>query len=174
MTHLTGADVISTSVEYRDQFLERITELLAGATFDTSVPLDDAVDRVMRAAPIDHPYNDDIGPFFTPARAARELNVSRQAISDRMRRGTLIVCETEEGDKVLPTFQFKNQASIAPLIKSARILAHAPVDGWAIATWLSVPQPDLGDLSVRQWVDRGKDTGLVDTLAKQTAAVWSK
>lgn len=161
-------------LDYRDQFLEQVTRSLNNATFDTSVPLEDAVFRVLQAAPIKHPYDEDFGPFFTPARAAKEMGISRQAVHDRIKRGTLIVCETAEGDKVLPTFQFQDNESIKPLIQIARTLARGCADGWAISTWLSIPQPDLDGLSVRDWVTNGHDLDVVKKLARHTVSVWNQ
>ena len=68
------------------------------------------------------------------------LGISRQALFDRVRRGTVLGCRTSDGHLVYPSLQFGRNGQVRPGVQEAvGILTRAGVDGWTIGTWLTTP-----------------------------------
>lgn len=84
------------------------------------------------------------GPTYS-TRLVRELfKSSKQAVNDRVRRGTLLALKTEGGDVVYPAFQFgpdgQPLAGIAEVIGALRDAVETP---YTIAAWLVSPEAEL-------------------------------
>lgn len=87
-----------------------------------------------------HPFDGELGPFYDTAGLSRWWDVSRQALADRVRRGTLLACRTADGHLVYPSFQFARDGSVRPGIAEAvAVFARHGVDGWTAAVWLTTP-----------------------------------
>ena len=66
------------------------------------------------------------------------LGVTRQALADRERRGTLLACRTADGHLVYPVLQFGRNGQVRPgVVDAVGILKRAGADGWAIGAWLT-------------------------------------
>jgi hypothetical protein len=130
--------------------------------------------RMLAAVPRAHVYDETIGPFHTSEGVRTLLGVSRQAVHDRVRRGTLLQVRTSDGVLLYPAFQFDGADVPARLRSALTAFRDAPVDGWAIASWFSVPAEELDDLTPRQWLaDPDRDPAPVHQLAADAAASWS-
>ena len=64
--------------------------------------LDDLAARMVAALPSVHPWDTAIGPFYDTAGLMLWLGVTRQALADRERRGTLLACRTARRPPPLP------------------------------------------------------------------------
>jgi hypothetical protein len=148
---------------------------LASAGVDLST-LGDPEELAARAAAViplpPHAYDLALGPFYDTTGLTRWLDISRQALADRVRRGSVLACRTEDGHLVYPAFQFGRDGSVRPgLIDVLR--AFAGHDGWAVAAWLTAPVDALDGHSALDWLALGRDAAVVVRLARADAAGWA-
>lgn len=131
--------------------------------------------RMIAAVPRDHGYDDLVGPFLTTDAVRRTLGgVSRQAVHDRSERRTLLRVQTSDGMNLYPSFQFVGGEVPARIRTAISAFRDVPVDGWAIATWFSIPSDGLDGLTPRAWLaDPERGAGVVHGLARQAAHQWS-
>ncbi len=108
-------------------------------------------DRMVATLPVAaHPFDVELGPFYDTTGLSRWWGVSRQALADRVRRGTLLACRTADGHLVYPAFQFARDGAVRPGIAEAvAVFARQGVDGWTAAVWLTTASPAFdGDSAV--------------------------
>jgi hypothetical protein len=121
-------------------------------------------------------WDDLLGPFFSTSKIARLLgNVSRQAITDRRRRRTLLGLRTADGAIVYPIFQFNEHNEVLPgLALILQCFDPEVVDDWTVSGWLVAPQKALGRASVIQWLASGRSVETVVHLARAQAARYAQ
>jgi len=74
---------------------ERADELARqGRSLRSLGDLGELAARMVAVLPSVHPYDTAIGPFYDTGGLSQWLGVSRQALADRVRRGTLLACRT--------------------------------------------------------------------------------
>ena len=175
----TGTDPATLRDALVARIAERVGERLdalaaAGVPLSSLGAPDDLAERAAAALPAArHPY-DGYGPFYDTTGLTKWLGVSRQALADRVRRGSLLACRTGEGHLVYPAWQFGRDGSLrdglAPVLR-----AFAGVDGWAVAAWLTTPAPALRDMSALDWlVVAGDDRAAVVALAARTRSAGGR
>lgn len=140
--------------------------------------LDELAARMVAALPSVHPYDTSFGPFYDTAGLAQWLGVSRQALADRVRRGTLLACRTAEGHLLYPLLQFGRGGEVRPgVVDAVGILARAGADGWTIASWLTTPTEVFdGQSAVDHLVlhrSRASAVQLVVAAAEADASRWA-
>ena len=145
MGRTTETAVTATTVEaltdaVRQRVEVRVRELLAqGRTLDLD-DVEELAERMVAALPTVHPLDQPLAPFYDTAGLVAWLGVSRQALFDRVRRGTVLACRTADGHLVYPSLQFGRNGQVRPgLIDAVGIFTRAGVDGWTIGTWLTTP-----------------------------------
>lgn len=111
-----------------------------------------------------------LGPAY-PTRLVRELfKSSKQAVSDRVRRGTLLALPTEGGELVYPAFQFGTDGQplpgIAEVIGALKDAVETP---YTIATWLVSPEAELDGSAPIEQLRLGRSE-LVSEVARHYAA----
>jgi len=152
----------------------RLDELVAaGVPLESLGSPDQVADQLAAALPAArHAYDLELGPFYDTAGLTRWLAVSRQALADRVRRGSLLACRTQDGHLVYPAFQFDGSGAIrtglAPVLKI--FTGH---DGWLVATWLVTATDALDGSSAIDWLALGRDRVTVATLARADAGGWA-
>jgi len=122
-----------------------------------------------------HQYSDQMGSFYDTASVMRLLGgVSRQAISERAKNRTILRVTTADNKYLYPAFQFANR-EVRPELREVFILFRAaPVDGWAIAEWLTSPAASLGGKTPKQVLDADpENVTTILPLAAETANRWS-
>lgn len=131
--------------------------------------------RMLATVPRAHDYDELVGPFYGVEALRTLLGSSRQAIHDRVTRGTLLQVRTSDGVNLYPTFQFDEAGEVpAPVRRAIQALRRSGADGWTIAAWFSTPAQALGGLSPRDWLlDTERDARTLLSLAEQTAALWA-
>ena len=131
--------------------------------------------RMLAAVPRAHTYDAVVGPFYDIEGVRRLLGgASRQAVHDRVKRGTLLQVRTSDNVLLYPAFQFDGTDVSPRLRRVLSVLRLAPVDGWTIATWFSVPAADLNGSSPRQWLARASaPLEPVEHLATDAVRRWS-
>ena len=105
-------------------------------------------ERMVAALPAQHPYDEPLGPFYDTTGLVSWLGVSRQAVSDRVRRGTLLACRTQDGHLVYPAWQFARDGAVRPgVVDAVGEFARHGADGWSTALWLTTPSDVFGGQS---------------------------
>lgn len=125
-----------------------------------------------------HPFDVELGPFYDTTGLSRWWGVSRQALADRVRRGTLLACRTADGHLVYPAFQFARDGAVRPGIAEAvAVLTRAGADGWTTAVWLTTPSSAFdGESAVDHLVVHRASAGSVSRVVRQAtadAAAWA-
>ena len=93
-------------------------------------------------------WSEHLGPLYdTEGVQALLGGVSKQAVSDRVRRHRLIALRTGSGRMVYPAFQFERQAVITGLGEVLSLIAPNDEEMWLAASWFVTPDPALGDIS---------------------------
>jgi|GraSoiStandDraft_4_1057263.scaffolds.fasta_scaffold48878_2 hypothetical protein len=141
--------------------------------------LDELAGRMVAALPSVHPWDTAIGPFYDTAGLMQWLGVSRQALADRERRGTLLACRTSDGHLVYPVLQFGRNGQVRPgVVDAVGIFKRAGADGWAIGTWLTTPSSAFDDDSAVDYlvVHRSSKEAVdrVRAVAAADAGAWAR
>jgi hypothetical protein len=177
-----GRSLVAADTAYRDEVIgavtarlrSRLDELTAGGVaLETLGSPEHIADQLSAALPASrHAYDLQLGPFYDTTGLTRWLGVSRQALADRVRRGSLLACRTQDGHLVYPAFQFDGSGSIraglAPVLK-----IFAGHDGWLVASWLITATEALEGSSAIDWLALGRDQVVVASLARADAAGWA-
>ena len=121
------------------QLADRADELARqGRSLRSLGTLDDLAARMVAALPSVHPWDTAIGPFYDTAGLMLWLGVTRQALADRERRGTLLACRTADGHLLYPSLQFGRDGQVRPgVFEAVGEFTRRGVDGWAVALWLT-------------------------------------
>ena len=162
------------------QLADRAEELARqGRSLRSLGTLDDLAARMVAALPSVHPWDTAIGPFYDTAGLMLWLGVTRQALADRERRGTLLACRTADGHLLYPVLQFGRNGQVRPgVVDAVGILKRAGADGWAIGTWLTTPTTAFdADSAVDYLVVHRSSKEAVDrvrAVATADASGWSR
>lgn len=96
---------------------------------------------------------------------------TRQAVSDRARRGGLLMLPTRAGRVLYPAFQFGPSGQPFPAVpKVLAVFEEAGRDPWAVASWLRTPQDDLQGRSPAEWMGHDLDEAPLLEAARRAAA----
>lgn len=89
-------------------------------------------------------WTDELGPFYD-SDGVRVLlgNITKQAVSDRVRRHRLLALRTGSGRLVYPAFQFQNRMVIDGFGDLLATVAPDDTEGWFVGSWLTTPDPSL-------------------------------
>lgn len=115
-----------------------------------------------------------VGPVYTTAGVTKLLDVKRQQVDDRRRRGTILALRTADNQWVYPTFQFGG-GSIRPAVRSLLdVFRRVDPDWWTVAVWLRHPRPEWDGQSAADLLATDPE-GLsrVLPLAQAAAARWA-
>ena len=105
--------------------------------------------------------------------------VSRQAVDDRVRRGTLLALRVaEHGERAYPLWQFvhrQDRWEVLPgLAALLRAVPETVTDRWTLASWLRQPHPALdGHTPLHQLLEHGQADEHLLAVARATAARWA-
>jgi hypothetical protein len=110
-----------------------------------------------------------VGGYVGVTEAAKVLGVnSRQAVHQRIARGTLLAMDTA-GQTVIPTFQFDDDRVRPEIARAAKLLAPAGLSDAGVVSWFTTPQPELGGIAPADWLAAGSDVARVYEAARHTA-----
>jgi hypothetical protein len=117
-------------------------------------------------------WRSHLGTLFDTAEVQALPGIgTRQAVSDRARRGDLLMLATADGRRHYPAFQFGPSGQPFPVLP--RVLAaftEAEVSPHTIASWFRTPQPLLEAATPAQWMGEGKRDEPLLEAARRTAA----
>ncbi len=169
-------EALTTAV--RERIAARAEDLRAqGRTLDLG-DVDDLADRMLAALPTVHPLDAPLGPFYDTAGLVAWLGISRQALFDRVRRGTVLACRTSDGHLLYPSLQFGRNGSVRPGVQDAvGAFTRKGVDGWSIGAWLTTASSAFDGQSAVDYlvVHRSSAAAVaqVAQLAAADAATWT-
>ena len=132
----TAVDALTEAVRTRVE--QRAAELAAqGRRLDLG-DVEAIADRMVAALPTVHPLDQPLGPFYDTAGLVAWLGISRQALFDRVRRGTVLACRTADGHLLYPSLQFGRNGAVRPGVQEAvGAFVRKGADGWSIGAWLT-------------------------------------
>jgi hypothetical protein len=114
-----------------------------------------------------------VGDRWDTTETAEFLGVTRQALHDRVKRGTLLGLPGR-GVTWFPNWQFDLAARRARPVVAALLQVFRgmdrPLEPVEIASWAQVPQPDLDDVAPADWVAEGRPDEAVVASARHSAA----
>ncbi len=137
---------------------------------------DDVFDRLVAAVVPPSRWSDVVGPVYTGSGLARKLGITRQAIHNRTKQGTVWALHTADNHVVYPASQFTADMSVFPeLVRVLRCFDTADVDEWTLASWLNAPTSELAGQSPLDAVRDADPLSLERVLkcAKHAAARWA-
>jgi hypothetical protein len=125
-----------------------------------------------------HIYDAQFGPFYKSRTVTDLLGCSRQALSDRAARGTVLRTKTADGKDLYPTFRFAGGGAIDPAVRALLkpfqpALAGGAIDGWAVAYWITTPHPDLDGLTPLDWIHAGNPSAEAVEQATRAVTAWT-
>jgi hypothetical protein len=126
---------------------------------------------MLAVVPTPSPWNEVLGPFYDSRRVAELLGgISRQAVSERRWRRTLLALKTADGVFVYPSFQFDDRNEVlAGLSEVIQCFDPERVDEWTVAGWLVAHHEALGGDSVIARLRRGGELENLLVLARDAA-----
>jgi len=125
------------------------------------------------------------GPVWTTEQVRVALGrpggvpVSRQAVDDRVRRGTLLALRVaEHGERAYPLWQFAHHHDrwevLPGLAALLRAVPETVTDRWTLASWLRQPHPALdGHTPLDHLIEHGHADEHLLEVARATAARWA-
>jgi hypothetical protein len=135
---------------------------------------EDIADAMVAALPLGHVFDEVSGPFYDTAGLSRWLQMSRQALHQRVARHAILACPLDGDGVVYPTWQFlDNGATIPSLAEVLATLAEGTDDAWMIALWMRAPSEDLEGEPPSGWLRNGRDPERVIAMAYQVASSWA-
>ncbi|SDO94125.1 hypothetical protein SAMN04489867_0989 [Pedococcus dokdonensis] len=172
----TGVEALTEAVRARVE--QRAAELAEQGRSLELGDVDALADRMVAALPTVHPLDQPLGPFYDTTGLVAWLGISRQALFDRVRRGTVLACRTADGHLVYPSLQFGRNGVVRPGVQDAvGAFVRRGVDGWSIGAWLTTPSTVFDGHSAVDYlvVHRSSSTSVarVATAAANDAAQWA-
>lgn len=127
-------------------FEEALAELVGGGQ-----PVVDAAELGRQAAleaVAGSLWGEQLGPVYDSEGVMALLGgVTKQAVSDRVRRHALLALRTGSGRLVYPAFQFDGRRVIDGLAAVLAVVVPDDTEAWYVASWLTTPDPALGGLA---------------------------
>jgi hypothetical protein len=134
--------------------------------------VDELAGRMAAVVPAPSPVNALFGPFYRTDQVVSLLGVTRQAVADRVRQGSLLAMRTEEGTWVYPVLQFERKRVLPQLAIVLRAFDRGS-DGWAVAAWLVSPNAALSGEKPIDCIRGGRDVDRVAELARLAGRRWA-
>jgi hypothetical protein len=166
----TAPDAIAEAV--RRRVIARRAELRAQGRDLEVADVEELADRMMAALPAVHVLDRPLGPFYDTAGLVAWLGISRQALFDRVRRGTVLACRTADGHLLYPSLQFGRTGLVRPGVQEAvGAFTRHGVDGWSIGAWLTTASEVFdGNSAVDYLVVHRSSTAAITRVADAAAA----
>jgi hypothetical protein len=129
-------------------------------------------DAMLESIPTEHPFV-GLGPFYDTAGLIRWLGITRQAVHQKVRAHQLLACETGDGRRVYPAWQFTPDGRTIPGFTAVLQTMLAATDPWTAAIWLTTPSDRLGGRSAIDVLRSEHDPEPVLVVARADATRWA-
>ena len=131
--------------------------------------------RMVATIPQPSPWAKVLGPVYTTGGVRALLgDITRQAVDDRVNRGTLFALTTADRHRVFPAFQFDEKSEpldgLAEVVTMLRPLA----DEWMVASFLTQPAGELDGRSPVVWLRDGRDRERLESFTRAIASRWAR
>jgi hypothetical protein len=167
--------VSTTSERKRRETLRRLVDAFQEAAME--LRLDERIDSVdaerlgrdlAHDAEIRIAWETAIGDHLTVPEAVEALGLgSRQAVYQRIQRGTLLAVELD-GQLVLPRYQFGPGRPDRRVAKVLRLLRSAQLRADSLVSWFATGQPELEGLTPADWLRKDGDPEALYDAARHT------
>jgi hypothetical protein len=127
---------------------------------------------MLDAIPTEHPFV-GLGPCYDTAGLIRWRGITRQALHQKVRAHQLLACETGDGQRVYPAWQFAPDGRIVPGLTAVLRILLAATDPWTAAIWLTTASDRLGGRSAIDVLRSGYDPEPVLAAAREDATRWA-
>lgn len=169
LDYLTALTYLSCMATAAQAFEETLAEL---GIDETQLDPEDFGRRAALLAASNLLWAEHLGPAYT-TRYVRDLfGSTKQAVSDRVRRGTLLALRNEAGDLIYPAFQFgpdgQPLAGVADVIAAFKGAVETP---YTIASWLVSPEAELGGSTPVEQLRRGRREAVADVARHHAAGL---
>lgn len=117
-----------------------------------------------------------VAPVWSAEHARRVLGISRPAMLDRRKTGSLLAVQSSDGDFFYPVSQFEKQAGkvrVKPALRQF-MMALRDHDPWTIAVLNHTPAPELDDLTPLDWVRERRDAQTLADYARVLKAEFAR
>lgn len=156
--------------EYVSVLLERRPSLLDDVdSWDMAL----LAKRAAEAALVPLIWNEAVGETCDTAHVTQLLGVTRQALYDRVKRGTLLGIPGQ-GTTLFPAWQFASQGYVRPgvtqVLQAFRGM-EPPVQPVELASWATTPCLDLEGQTPAEWLIAGRSVDAVRAAARHSAAL---
>jgi hypothetical protein len=165
-----------TTLTVQNQIMERAVSE-AALEFDRTLQeigaelAPEAGRRAALAAAADLLWESHLGPLYDTKQVRQLMEVSRQAINERVKRGTLLALPQENGDYLYPAFQFgRRGAPKKAIVEALTAFPRSPADRHTVASWFVSREPLLEQQTPVEWADRGGSVETLLTAAQRAAA----
>ncbi|QDP96485.1 hypothetical protein FOE78_11735 [Microlunatus elymi] len=165
--------------EYRDRILRAVDDRVASLILmseRTATPAPSAEEVIreildlpaLAAAPSE--LGEEVGPFYDTSGVTKLLHVTKQAVGDRIRNGTILALTTSDRKTVFPVFQFDG-GKVSPRLGPA-IRALSGLPRWSVALWFVTSSDDLGERTPLEWSNAGFSVDELTLAAQRAARDW--
>jgi hypothetical protein len=183
-----GTDRLTSTDDYSKQVAKllkaRLVLRLEQAPMDVFPSPEELVarmaDLVVVTEDMDNPIADLLSPFWSGSKVGRELGdakpLSRQALAERRKNGSLLGLSTSDNKTVYPVAQFHRvggQVEVRPGVKAMlSVLRHA--DPWSVALVVLSANPveELGGMSPLEAMERGVGLERLTSYADVVRREW--
>jgi hypothetical protein len=146
---------------------------------DPEAALGDPVELGRRAALLvaaQAAWREHLGPLLDTKQVQLLLGVrTRQAVNDLVKRRRLLGLPTKGRRLLLPAFQFTTAGRPYPVLPDIlETFEGAVVSPWTVASWFNTPQPLLKKKTPAEWLQLGRDPGLLKEAARHSASRLGK
>ena len=164
-----AADALAEAV--RSRVAARQRELRAQGRDLELDDVEELADRMMAALPSVHVLDQPLGPFYDTTGLVAWLGISRQALFDRVRRGTVLACRTADGHLVYPSLQFGRTGVVRPgVLEAVGAFTRRGVDGWSVGAWLTTPSTVFDGHSAVDYLVVHRSSAAAVALVAEAAA----
>lgn len=153
------------------QFVRSLNEL---GLDETSESAEDLGRRAALAVAAETVWEDTLGPLLTSAEARLLLGgISREALSKKVKVGTVLRLKDERGLIRYPAWQFDPVAQAAhPAVrKLISMYRKAGIGDWMVASFCVTPQPELDDQKPAEILKKGENPELITAATRALAAL---
>lgn len=123
-----------------------------------------------------HVWEGQLGPLLASAQLRSLLGgISREALAQRVKRGTLIALRDRRGKVRYPLFQLDESGAVPSEVPTlVKLFRDRGLSTWELTTFMTTPQRELDDRSPIDWIRSTGDDQLLLAVARESAAALAR